>query len=119
VTVGAEVDAAVVVVAAEEAVVAVVGIADDCAVVVVAAAGACVVVAAGACVVVAAGACVVAPPWPEGNTAMSAQFQNSSPKPPLPLGPQHVFSQVTQEFRCSPCNNHSGVLQPSSAICWK
>jgi hypothetical protein len=28
---------------------------------------------------------------------MSAQFQNSSPKAPVPLGPQQLFSHVTHE----------------------
>jgi len=64
--------------------------------------------------VVATGASEVATPWPEGSTAMSAQFQNSSPKAPVPLGPQQLFSQVTQD--AMPPYTHSEALQPSSAI---
>jgi hypothetical protein len=45
---------------------------------------------------------------------MSAQFQNSSPKAPVPLGPQQLFSQVTQE--AMPPYTHSEALQPSWAI---
>lgn len=70
-------------------------------------------------VVVATGVCGMPPPCPNGSTAMSAQFQNSSPKPPLPLEPQQVFSQVTQESKCEPCNTQSETLQPCSAICLK
>merc|ERR1719221_2310709 len=38
------------------------------------------------------GSCV----GPAGSTATSAQFQNSSPNCPFPLGPHTVFSQVAQ-----------------------
>jgi hypothetical protein len=68
-------------------------------------------------VVVAFGASVFASPCPEGSTATSAQFQNSSPKAPVPLGPQQLFSQVTQE--AMPPYTHSETLQPSWAILLK
>jgi len=95
----ATMDAGVVLIVAEDAVVVVAEVSDD------------------SDDVVATGAFEVATPWPEGSTAMSAQFQNSSPKAPVPLGPQQLFSQVTQE--AMPPYTHSEALQPSSAICLK